>query len=316
MTIQTTPDPRFRGSASPESLPDTTRRLRPAAGLWRWGLLLVTLLAAGACDVLQNPDEPTPISNVVVYDALGASDTIGIGSSNPCMPLVPCTTGPGYVQQVTRRLQASGKDVSLTNLGVPGAVLSPGVQGLASCQAQGFNVCRNVLTDEAPYVRRTASLVTVFIGANDANTVGRAVRNGLGGSNPQAFIQTHIQNFGNDMQTFLSTVRGKSPDARIVALNLPNMANTPYAAGLPLNEKRVLQQLSVGFSAGINALAAQGVVVVDLMCDSNFYNPAIFSSDGFHPNDTGYNYMTELVYNAVVSGAPLPQASCSMMTVF
>lgn len=275
----------------------------------------LTALFTSGCGLLGNPAKPTPPDDVVNYDALGASDTIGYGSSDPCMPLVQCTTGPGYVQQVTRRLQASGKTVTLTNLGVPGAVLSPQVQAIGA--SVGLDILRNVLVDEAPYVRRTATLVTVFIGANDANTVGRAIRNGHGGANPTAYVQTQIQNFARDMQTFVTTVRGRAPDARIVALNLPNMANTPYAAGLSLNEKRVLQQLTVGFSAGINALTTQGVTVVDLMCDPNFYNPSIFSADGFHPNDAGYNYMTDLVYQAATtSSRPAPASACSYMTLF
>src|SRR5690606_13077730 len=245
--------------------------------------------------------------SVADYDALGAGDAIGCGASDYGLPLIPCTTGDGYVQQVTRRLQGDGKTVSLVNLGVPGAVLSPAVQSLGA--SVGLEILRNVLNDEAPYVRRSATLVTVFIGANDANTVGRAIRNGHAGADPTAFIQSHIQAFGRDMQTLVATVRGRAPEVRIVALNLPNMANTPYAAGLPIGEKRVLQALTVGFSAGINTLALQGVVVVDLMCDANFYNPAIFSADGFHPNDAGYNYLTDVVYRAATTGAPAPSAS-------
>jgi lysophospholipase L1-like esterase len=286
-----------------------------ARASWTAVLLVACLAASYGCDVFTNPEEPTPIDgDVVNYDALGASDTIGIGSSAPCLPLMPCTTGPGYVQQVTRRLQSAGRTVTLVNLGVPGAVLSPDVQALAA--SVGLEIPRNVLLDEAPYVRRAATLVTVFIGANDANAIGRAIRHGHGGSDPTPYIQTHIQQFARDMQTFVTTVRGRSAGARIVALNLPNMANTPYAAGLPLHEKRVLQQLTVGFSAGINALASQGVIVVDLMCDANFYNPAIFSSDGFHPNDAGYSYLADLVYAAATSSTPAPRSSCSFMTVF
>ena len=282
--------------------------------LFRSVLVLAGLLATGACDKSESPGEPTPISSVVNYDALGASDTIGYGGSAPCLPLIPCTTGSGYVQQVTRRLQSEGRSVTLQNLGIPGAVLSPDVQVLGN--SLGLDIYRNTLLDGAPYVRRTSTLVTVFIGANDANTVGRAVRDGHGGSNPAGYIQTQIQNFARDMQTLVATVRGRSPDVRIIALNLPNMANTPYAAGLPLSEKRVLQQLTVGFSAGINALAAQGVTVVDLLCDPNFYNPAIFSSDGFHPNDAGYGYLTDLVYTAATASTPAPRSSCAFMTVY
>jgi lysophospholipase L1-like esterase len=290
--------------------PSSVRRRAPG------GILLIAVLAVAGCDILQNPDEPTPIDAEVTYDALGASDTIGFGGSSPCIPLIapPCTSGSGYVQQVTRRLAASGKEVTLNNLGVPGSVLSPEVQALGA--THGLDILRNVLVDQAPYVRRTATLVTIFIGANDVNTVGRALRNGAGGANQTAYVQTQIQNFARDIQTLVTTVRSRSADARIVALNLPNMANAPYAAALPINEKRLLQQLSVGFSAAINGLTSQNVVVLDLMCDANFYNPALFSSDGFHPNDTGYNYLSELVYAAVTTTPAAPRSSCALQAVF
>jgi lysophospholipase L1-like esterase len=288
-------------------------------------LLLLAAFTAGGCDILQNtedPTGPTPVGEVVHYDAIGASDTIGYGSSDACMPFtIPaCTSGPGYVQQITRRFQTGGRTVSLNNLGVPGAVLSPDTQAIMQsmngCDAAGLNICRNVLSDEAPYVRRTSTLVTVFIGANDANAIGRAIRAGRAGSNIQGYVQDQIAKFGRDIQTMVTTIRGKSPEARIIVVNIPNMANTPFAAGLPLTEKRVLQQLTVGFTAGINALTSQGVTVVDLMCDSRFYNPGIFSSDGFHPNDAGYNLLTELVYTAATSSVPAPRASCSFMSAF
>ena len=278
--------------------------------------LLVSLCLFAGCDLVKNPNTPDPVPvNEVNYEAVGASDTIGYGSSQPCLPFTECLAGPGYVQRVARRFQSDGKAVTLNNLGVPGAVLSPNVQAIGN--SLGLGILRNVLTDEAPYVRRTSTLVTVFIGANDANTIGRAVQSGLGGANPSAYVQTQIQNFARDMKTFVATARERSPAARIVALNLPNMANTPYAAGLTLAEKRTLQQLSVGFSAGINALTSDGVAVVDLMCDANFYNPAIFSADGFHPNDAGYGYLAEIVYAAANTGAaPAPRASCGFMVVY
>jgi lysophospholipase L1-like esterase len=250
----------------------------------------------------------------VNYAALGASDTIGFGGSSPCLPLIECTTGTGYVQRMTQRLTADGKTVALVNLGVPGAVLSPEVQALGN--TMGLGILRNVNMDEAPYVPRNTTLVTIFIGANDANTVGRAIRAGTGGADPTAYVQTHVQNFARDMRTFVSTVRGRASTTRIIALNLPNMAAMPYANDLTLTEKRWLQQITVGFSAGVNALVAQGVLVIDLMCDANFYNPAILSADGFHPNDAGYARMADLVYTAATTGtAPTPQSTCAFMTV-
>lgn len=275
----------------------------------------ISALLLSGCGLLDNPSQPEVPDTVVNYVALGASDTIGWGSSDPCLPLVPCTTGPGYVQQVTRRFQAAGKTVTLTNFGVPGAVLSPDVQAMGN--SIGLGIERNLLTDESSYEPRTTTLVTVFIGANDVNTIGSLLKAGRGGSDPDGFVQTQIQNFGNDLKTMVSNIRSRTETARIVVLNLPNMGAMPYAAGRPADEKRTLQQIAVGFSSKINALTSSGVIVLDLMCDGNFYNPAIFSSDGFHPNDTGYNYLTDLVYTAASTGsAPAPKAACSQMTIY
>jgi lysophospholipase L1-like esterase len=281
-------------------------------------LLVAVCVFLAGCDLLKSGEEPTPLpANEMHYEALGASDTIGIGSSQPCLPFVSCTAGPGYVQRVTRRFQSDGKTVTLNNLGVPGAVLSPEVQTLGN--SLGLDIFRNLLNDEAPYVRRTSTLVTIFIGANDANTIGRAMIAGAGGTggNLAVFAQSNIDRFARDMKTVVTTVRGRSASVRIVALNLPNMAAAPYAAGFTLDQKRFLQNISVGLSAGVNALASDGVIVIDLMCDTSFYNPALFSGDGFHPNDTGYGYLADLVYAAANTGTTAaPRASCAPMTIF
>jgi len=53
------------------------------------------------------------------------------------------------------------------------------------------------------------------------------------------------------------------------------------------------------------------------MCDARFYQPGSYSSDGFHPNDTGYAYLTELIYPVASTGtASAPRASCAQMTIF
>ena len=91
----------------------------------------------------------------------------------------------------------------------------------------------------------------------------------------------------------------------------------PYAAGNSLNEKRWLQQISVGFSAQVNALRSQGALVIDLMCDGAFYQPGMYSGDGFHPNDAGYARLADLVYGAASTGsATPPRSSCPQMSLF
>jgi len=283
-------------------------------GIRRLSVCLIVLLSA-ACDFLRNPAEPTVPPNVVNYTAIGASDAIGFGGSSPCLPLIVCTSGTGYVQQVAQRLQSTGKTVTLTNLGIPGAVLSPETEAIGD--ALGRDIFDDFLEREMPFVPRNSTLVSVFAGGNDVNTIGGGIRAGEGGSNIDAYVQGQIQKFGRDIRSLVAGIRSRAGDPRIIALNLPNLAAMPYASGLTLAEKRIVQQLSVGFSAEINALAASRVIVIDLMCDTAFYGSALISSDGFHPNDAGYTRLADLVFNAANTGsAPAPQASCAPMTAF
>ena len=67
-------------------------------------------------------------------------------------------------------------------------------------------------------------------------------------------------------------------------------------------------------TAAINALVGQGAIVIDLMCDARAYQSSSYSSDGFHPNDTGYAFMAGEVVRAITTTYPTPRASCSQMT--
>jgi lysophospholipase L1-like esterase len=143
------------------------------------------------------------------------------------------------------------------------------------------------------------------------------MKNSLSGSDPTAWVNAQIDGFGRDMKTLISGIRGRSSKARIVILNLPNLAALPYSNGLSAADKRTLQMIAVGLNAQVNAMAAQGATVVDMMCDSRLYNPAIFSSDGFHPNDSGYALFADLLYAAAATtSATAPQSSCSFMTMY
>ena len=213
--------------------------------------IVVLALAVSGCGSTKSPSEPTN-PNVVLYTAIGASDTTGFGSSVVCLPLVACSQGTGYVQTVERRLSTSGKTVTLLNLGIPGAVLSPQMQALGN--SLGRSIVGNFLEREVPFTQRDATLVTVFAGGNDANTVGAALQAGMGGLDPIGYVLSQVDAFGRDLRSLIAGVKDRAPQARIVVLNLPNLAGLPYASGYSLTEKRFLQQIAVGFSAQINAL--------------------------------------------------------------
>ena len=132
----------------------------------------VCLAALAACskhtdDSGSNGPGPTPLPpGPVTYSAIAASDGAGAGGSVPCLPFTPCTDGTGYVPVVARQLRAEGHTVTLLNMGIPGAVLSRATQDLAG--KYGLTIGANYIQDEAQFVLKDSTLVTIFAGANDA----------------------------------------------------------------------------------------------------------------------------------------------------
>ena len=99
-------------------------------------------------------------------------------------------------------------------------------------------------------------------------------------------------------------------------LNLPNLAGLPYLTSASLPQRQAAQRASVGMTTTvINPLVAQNVTVIDLMCDARSYQPSTYSSDGFHPSDTGYAFIAAEVVRAATTAYPSPAASCSRMNV-
>jgi lysophospholipase L1-like esterase len=278
-------------------------------------LLLAAVACSGRSTSPASPSATPDSGSPIAYTALGASDAAGVGSSSVCVPFTACPDGTGYVPVIARDLQAGGATVTLMNLGIPAAVLSRRIEDIGN--TYGRAVPGNFIDDEAPFVPKTSTLVTIFAGANDTNTIATAVASGAGGSDRNGYVDAQVQAFASDYATLISAVRQRAPSAKIVVANLPNVAGMPYAAGLSAADKLIMQRISVGFSTqAVNPLASQGIAVVDLLCDARFLQPSIFSSDGFHPNDTGYRLLADVMLDAIRQPTyPAPQASCDLMTL-
>ena len=279
--------------------------------------VLAATLLAGCQRDRDNPTGPTPLpqpNSTINYSALGASDAIGVGASVVCLPFVDCPDGRGYVQVATRELRARGFIVNLTNLGFPAMVLSRRLQDLGT--QYGRTIPGNLLEQQTPFVKPTDTLITVFTGANDVDTIIAAVGGGAGGSNQTAYLNSQIQAFAEEFSTMMRMIRERAPSARVLVLNLPNMAGMPRLANASVQHRRAAQILSVGITtSAINPFAAQGGVVLDLMCDPRSYQAATYSADGFHPSDTGYAWMAAEVVSAATAAYRAPSASCSHMTI-
>jgi len=286
-------------------------------------VLIAALLAvcgAGlACSKSDGPasPSPTPADGPIFYTAIGASDGIGIGSSSPCLPFVDCPDGRGYVQILNRRLRETGRTVDHRNLSIPGAVLSRAIFDLARDIGQPIDdLAGNFIDRQSPFVPTNTTHLTIFAGGNDANVIGRAALAGRGGSDVNGYIDAQVRQWGVDVEDLVSRIRSRAPNARIVALNMINLAGAPYIASRPASEKAIMQRIAVGISDRVNALTSRQVLVVDLMCDARLYQPSNYSSDGFHPGDGGYAVFAEDALPALRDGANnQPNLNCAQRRI-
>ena len=282
---------------------------------------LTAFLATAACkSSSDSPDTPTGPSPTgpISYTAIGASDGIGFGSSSPCLPFVDCPDGLGYVQILRRDLVATGRTVTHRNLSIPGAVLSRAIEDLARDIGRPIDsLAGNFIERQSQFVPTETTHLTIFAGGNDANVIAQAARAGRGGANVNGYVDAQVSQWGTDLADLVSRVRSRAPNARIVVLNLINLAGAPYLAGNPTSEKSLMQRVAVGLADRANALTAQGVLVVDLLCDARLYQSSSYASDGFHPGDAGYRVFAELTLPALRDGANnQPNANCAQRRLF
>jgi len=283
--------------------------------------LAICLAVSVGCDKLglgnSSPAAPTPIApgSTVNYSAVGASDANGVGSSVVCLPLVDCPNGMGYVPVTARQLRGQNYSVNLLNLGIPTAVIGRDFQTLG--QQYGRTIEANFIDSEGPFVQTNATVVSVFAGLNEVNTITAALGGGAGGSDPAGYIDAQVRAFGADFSTLLSIISNRAGNPKRVILNVPNAAGMPYLAGASLAQRQAAQRAAVAMTRSVvNGLAGSNTIVIDLMCDPRSYQPSTYSSDGLHPSDAGYAYIAAEVVRAITTTSyPAPQTSCSAMTI-
>ena len=284
---------------------------------------LLALFGSGlACNKSDDPTSPSagPSEGPIFYTAIGASDGIGFGSSSPCVPFADCPDGRGYVQLLHRRLRDNftTRGVGHRNMSIPAAVLSRAIEDLARDIGTPIEpLAGNFIERQAPFIPTETTHITIFAGGNDANVIGRATLAGRGGTDVNGYIDNQVRQWGTDLETLIARLRDRAPNARIVALNMINLAGAPYIASRPNSEKVIMQRIAVGISDRVNALTSRNVLVVDLMCDARLYQASSYASDGFHPGDVGYQVFADLTYPSLANGTgSQPNTGCQQRRLF
>jgi lysophospholipase L1-like esterase len=221
----------------------------------------------------------------------------------------------GYVPVTVRTLTAQGFTVNNLNLGIPTTVIGSDFASLGA--RYGRLIVGNMIDNEMPFVQNNATVVTIFAGVNEINTITSALGGGEGGSDPNAYIDAQVKAFANDYATLIAGIRSRAASPRIVILNVPNAAGLPFLAGAPLAQRQAAQRAAVGMTkTAVNPLVSSSITVVDLMCDGRSYFGANYAGDGLHPNDAGYAFISGEVVKAITTSSyPAPQGSCAGMAI-
>lgn len=204
-----------------------------------------------------------PVASAPKYTALGASDAVGIGAT-------PNTAG--YVYLISDWMKARYTYWTLINRGVSGYTAP--------------DIVNNTLS---PAVADQPQIVTLWVGGNDVVKSAAVLES----------TATLAARYRTAYTTILHRLRTET-GAFIVTANIPDISRTPVANGYPSFLKTLAKNDTLALNAVIaEVAAAENVPVVDLYSNPESYNPANFSSDGFHPNNAGYALMAQQ-YEAVI----------------
>jgi acyl-CoA thioesterase-1 len=172
----------------------------------------------------------------------------------------------GYVARLFERIKQLRPGSRLTNMCVSGAT------------------SEDVLNEQlGSALTSQTTLVTLGIGIND---VGRGVS---------------VESFTRNYEEIIKRVRAKT-NAPIVLTNLPDVALAPV---VPISLRGELAGRITLFNERIEEIAKRyDLLVVDAYQATHELipqHPEFFSSDGFHPSDTGYEYWAKLMWPTVKS---------------
>lgn len=204
--------------------------------------------------------------------ALGDSLTKGVGDAN----------GKGYVGYLKDKLDATGRKVSVQNLGVSG-LESP-------------ELLKTVQSPATQKLLQEAKLILISIGGNDVtHSVGDVSTILTTNKIDETKLQAAEARYTMNLDEILKIIRTSNPNAPILVVGLYN----PFEGIVEDNGK--LTSLLDGWNA--NAIAtvqkyplAKIVPTFDIF---QWNTDTLLAGDHFHPNESGYEKMADRVMQSL-----------------
>lgn len=254
-----------------------------------------------------------------LYLSLGDSYATGDGASNPSF---------AYAEMLPERLQDRGLDLDLVNIACAGATVQSFVDEPACTEGLDDETAEKVgdgsqleaavaLLEADP---GAVELITVSIGGNNVTRCAR------GADDPIACVADAVTTIGEVLRPALADLReAAGPDTLIVGITYPDVI---LGAWLEENTRQLAELSVVAFRDLINPMlqeSYEGVdaVFVDVTDGTDAYTPLDEMTElpghgsvpiavarvceltwfcermDIHPNDAGYEVITELIVDAV-----------------
>ena len=236
------------------------KNIRFKRGLWV--LALLSFVVAGASCARLDSSRTENQTKVMSENQSVSVIYTALGDST--VAGVGTREGGGYVARLFVRIKKERTDARLTNLCVSGATTE--------------DVLRDQLT---PAINSRPTLITLGIGIND---IGHGMA---------------IQEFGSNYEDIVKRLKSET-QAAIVLTNIPDISFAPVIAP---SARRDLRDRIILFNERIEAVAKRyELSMVDVYSETHKVlpsHPEMFSDDGFHPSDAGYEYWAETMWPTV-----------------
>ncbi|HET6891440.1 MAG TPA: SGNH/GDSL hydrolase family protein [Pyrinomonadaceae bacterium] len=224
------------------------------------GILLLLMMLGSACSS-EKLSVKVPPEDTPRKPVTGPIKYVALGDSTGVG--VGARNG-GYVARLFKRIKSAKPYSTLVNLCVSGAITD--------------DVIREQLERG---IAAQPTLVTLGIGIND---IGH-------GFNPERFAKNY--------EVILSRLRNET-SAAIVVTNIPDISTAPR---IPQSVREGYHQLIVVFNKRLEQIAsrhnAEIFDVYNATHDQLDSRPELFSADGFHPSDEGYELWAELMWPTI-----------------
>ena len=236
------------------------------------GLVLLATLLATACTASRTAaaPKPTPSATPLVYVAVGASESVGVGATDP--------RRDAWTQVFFRT--ALPRSAVFVNMAVPGSTVA---EALAAQVPQAVALSPDVVT---VWLNVNDILHAVTPASYEADLTKLVTALRRGGATKVLVANTPPL---DDLPAYRACLPGATATARQGA---PCPVSGALVAAVPA--PATLNAVVDAYNAAIaRVTAATGAVLVDLhaaglAARANGTEASLVSSDGFHPSDAGY----------------------------